>query len=80
MKSTLLFALVASTQAKQREMPKPIRSGDVSRIEKSHAKLVRGPISPVGLANSTPICLFQDDDNQWCLQTIAPMLKAGWNW
>lgn len=80
MKAATLIALMGCVQSKQREMPLPVQSGEPDRIEKTHAKLVRGPISPVDAASSSPVCLFQDDDNNWCISTTAPMLKAGWNW
>ena len=61
-------------------MPAPIRSGEIDRVEKTHSKLIRGPISPVNAGAVLPVCLFKDDDNQWCISTTAPMLKGGWNW
>lgn len=34
----------------------------------------------VGAGSCKAQCLFQDDQNEWCFSTTAPMLKTGWNW
>ena len=33
----------------------------------------------VGAGACKTQCLFQDDQNEWCFSTTAPMLSAGWN-
>ena len=30
--------------------------------------------------NCQNLCVFKDDDNQWCFSTTTPMLTTGWNW
>lgn len=65
MKSILTIALLFGfANAKVRDFPMTLREQENSQIEKTHAKLVRGPITPVGSdADLLPVCLFKDDDN-----------------
>lgn len=30
--------------------------------------------------NCQNLCVFKDDQNQWCFSTTSPMLTTGWNW
>ena len=34
----------------------------------------------VGAGACKALCLFQDDQNEWCFQTTAPALSVGWEW
>ena len=34
----------------------------------------------VGAGSCQSLCFFQDDQNEFCFSTTAPMLKVGWQW
>ena len=34
----------------------------------------------VGAGACKALCLFQDDQNEWCFQTTSPALSVGWEW
>jgi hypothetical protein len=34
----------------------------------------------VGAGACKAFCVFQDDQNEWCFQTVSPALVTGWTW
>ena len=47
-------------------------------VHKTHDRKSRhGPIVDSSQCSST--CLFQDDNNEWCLEGTSNMIKAGWD-
>ena len=47
-------------------------------IQRAHAEHTVG--SPIVQAPTTAEyqCIFQDDQNEWCIKSTSPVLKAGW--
>lgn len=51
----------------------------------THERKVRAPIVEAAAASASvevnpENCLFNDDQNFWCISTTSPMLVAGWEW
>ena len=58
-------------------MDYPIISSDELLIENSHERRVRSPlVQSHGTPNS--FCVFDDDQNNWCLISNGDMMKVGW--
>jgi len=49
------------------------KEGEGALVESSHGH----PTVQAGRCQTQ--CLFQDDQNEWCFSTTAPMLTTGWN-
>ena len=73
-----LLQIHENVKGKQRIAP-PHTVSMSDELDHSHIRRSRSPIVK-GYANPCQEeCLFEDDNNRWCLSTARPMLTAGWD-
>ena len=92
----LAAASLTGAEAKQRPLYSAFDENTAPVVANSHERKVREPLvhecsmkhqqvassrePTVGAGSCSSQCLFQDDQNEWCFSTTAPMLTTGWNW
>ena len=48
-------------------------------VQKVHERKTRAHPEVEG-GSCTALCLFEDDNNSWCLEGTSPMMVMGWEW
>lgn len=79
-KTTLSLAVLALMNTDAASGKQRVMAPHVPEVQSTHTRKVRSPIVQ-GYSNTCyRECIFEDDNNRWCLTTTSPMLKAGWQW
>ena len=76
-----VLAVIGSAEAKKRPT---VLYGDQYQnwdeeepvVKKVHQKKVR---SPTVESSGEALCLFKDQNNEWCFSGTTPMLESGWS-